>query len=90
MNKAGLISFIKNDNKDKLNKQIASACKAYDYLKKHKHKRHKNGNQSYMINNCVCFCTYMDLRCGILEFMPLSMNDNIGTQWAGDTLRLVF
>ena len=90
MNKNKLISFIKKEQKEKNKKQILSACKAYDYLKQHKHKKYKDGKQSYIINNHICFCTYMDLQYGILEFMALDYTANIGTEYAGETLRIEF
>jgi len=90
MNKKELIKTLKCENKKSLNKQIKTTIAAYDYLKKHKCKKEWDGRVTYIINDHLCACTHMNLRQGELEFMPFSVVDNIGTPYAGGTLKLEF
>ena len=89
MNKKQLISAIRKEQYEAYKKQIASAIKAYDFLMTHKYKKRKDGEQLFVINGHECVCTYMDLRYGSLQFMPLDATTDIGTG-AGGALHIDF
>ena len=94
MNKKELLKTLKQAHNERRDKALIAAEKMYDWLKdKRCGKEYLTGTRHepcYFIEGHNAVVTYLNYRTAIVELTPFSAQADIGTGYAGGTLRMDF
>lgn len=92
MNKKELLKTLKQEHNERRDNALIAAEKMYDWLEERKciDTTYEHEDLTYCIEGYKAVATYLDYRIAVVELTPLSARVDIGTGYAGGTLRMDF